>query len=55
MKKNKRLNFRVSSQNIESIKQTKYLGIYLDEYLAWNFQIIQIKCKLSRSSGNLPS
>ena len=35
------------------MKKTKYLGIYLDEHLTWNFQLTQIKTKLSRSSGLL--
>ena len=49
----KKLNFRVSGQKIEPVKQTKYLGIYLDEHLTWNFQINQIKSKLRRRSGLL--
>ena len=35
------------------VKQTKYLGTYLDEHLPWNIQISQIKSKLSRCSGVL--
>ena len=35
------------------VKQTKYLGIYLDKHLTWNFQLDQIKNKLSRSCGLL--
>ena len=35
------------------MKKTKYLGIYLDEHLTWNFQLSQIKTKLSRSCGLL--
>ena len=31
------------------MKQTRYLGIYLDEHLTWNVQLDQIKSKLSRS------
>ena len=45
----KNLNFRISGQKINPIKQTKYLGIYLDEHLTWKSQINQIKSKLSRS------
>ena len=47
------LNFRISGQKINEVKKTKYLGIYLDEHLTWNFQLIQIKTKLSRSCGLL--
>ena len=35
------------------MKQTKYLGIYLDKHLKWNFQLDQIKSKLSGSCGLL--
>ena len=35
------------------MKKTKYRGIYLDEHLTWNFQLHQIKTKLSRSCGLL--
>ena len=35
------------------MNKAKYLGIYLDEHLTWNFQLIQIKAKLSRSCGLL--
>ena len=35
------------------MNKAKYLGIYLDEHLTWNFQVSQIKTKLSRSCGLL--
>ena len=35
------------------MKKTKYLGIYHDEHRTWNFQLNQIKTKLSRSWGLL--
>ena len=53
LKKKKKItknrNFRISGQKIDTIKQTKCLGIYLDEGLTWKFQTEQIKSKLSRS------
>ena len=49
----KDINFRISGQKVNIAKQTKYLGIYLDEHLKWNFQLDQIKSKLSRSCGLL--
>ena len=49
----KHLNFRISGQKINIVKQTKYQGIYLDKHLTWNFQLDQIKSKLSRSCGLL--
>ena len=52
-KNSKKLNFRVSGQKIGPVKQTKYLGIILDEHLTWNFQISQIKRKFCQSSDLL--
>ena len=49
----KHLNFRISGQKVNIVKQTKYLGIYLDKHLTWNFQLYQTKSKLSRSCGLL--
>ena len=49
----KHLNFRIIGQNTNIAKQTKYLGIYLDKHLTWNFQLDGIKSKLSRSCGLL--
>ena len=49
----KHLNFRINGQKVNIVKQTKYLGIYLDEHLTWNFQLDQIKSKLSRICGLL--
>ena len=39
----KHLNFRISGQKINIVKQTKYVGIFLDEHLTWNFQLDQKK------------
>ena len=52
-KKIKKSCFRVCGQKIEPVKQTKYLGILLDEHLTWNFQVSQIKSKLVRRSDLL--
>ena len=49
----KHLNFRLSGQQISIVEQTKYLSLYLDEHLTWNFQLSQIKSRLSRSCGLL--
>ena len=40
-------------KKVNIAKQTKCLGIYLNEHLTWNFQLDQIKSKLSRSCGLL--
>ena len=39
--------------NINTVNKAKYLGIYLDDYLTWNFRLNQIKTKLNRSCGLL--
>ena len=52
-KTTKHLNFGISAQKVNIVKQIKYLRIYLDEHLTWNFQLDQIKSKLSRSCGLL--
>ena len=52
-KTSKKLNFRVSDQKLEPLKQNKYLNIFLDGNMTWNFEISQINSKLSRSSGLL--
>ena len=49
----KQLNFRISGQKLNPVNKAKYLGIYLDEHLTWNFQLNQRKTKLSRSCGLL--
>ena len=41
------LNFRISGQNLDTIKQTKYFNICLDKILKWKFHTEQIKSKLS--------
>ena len=42
----KQLNFRISGQKINPVNKAKYLGIYLDEHLTWNFQLSQIENKI---------
>ena len=49
----KHLHFRINGQKVNIVKQPKYLGIYLVEHLTWNFQLDQIKNKLSRICGLL--
>ena len=35
------------------MNKAKYLGVHFDKHLTWNFQLSQIKTKLSRSCGLL--
>ena len=52
------LNYDDISIKFNGIKLTpvdyvKYLGIYIDKYLSWNFHILQLSKKLSRANGIL--
>lgn len=49
----KRLNFRLSGQQILPVKQVTYLGVALDEHLSWNIHIPLLTKKLSRTTGIL--
>ena len=49
----KHLNFKISVQKKNTVKQNKYQGSYLDEQHTWNFQLDQIKTKLSRSCDKI--
>ena len=49
----KKLNFRISSQQIYISKEVKYLGLMLDESLTWLSHISMLKAKLRRANGLL--
>ena len=49
----KKLNFRISGQQIYNSKQVKYLGLMLDESLTWLSHISMLKAKLRRANGLL--
>ena len=38
---------------LNPVEQVKYLGIYIDNYLSWNFHASQVSHKLSRANGIL--
>ena len=46
----KKLNFRISGQQIFIPKQVKYLGLMLDESLTWLSHISMLKTKLRRAN-----
>ena len=46
----KKLNFRISGQQIYISKQVKYLGLMLDESLTWLSHISMLKTKLRRAN-----
>ena len=49
----RKLNFRVSGKKIPLSKETRYLGVILDENLTFQSQIASLKKKLSRAVGIL--
>ena len=49
----KKLNLRVNDQKVDSKKQTKYVGVWLDKHLAFKAHIEAIKWKLTIASGIL--
>ena len=44
------LNIIIGQENVNQVKYTKFLGIYIDENLDWSKHIQQCKCKIA--SGN---
>ena len=49
----KKLNFRISGQNIPISKSVKYLGVMLNENLSWDSHMAYILPKLNRGLGLL--
>ena len=49
----RKLNFRISGQEIKTKTQTKYLEVILDEHLNFKKQIETVKEKLARATGIL--
>ena len=49
----KNLNFRLSGQEIEPKRCTKYLGVIIDEHLSFNEYMNTLKQKLNRANGIL--
>ena len=48
------MNFRISGQNLVNImKETKYLGMIMDEHLTCKNHIDTVKLKLNRANGLL--
>ena len=41
----------INKQRIEPVKGTVFLGVVLEERLAWNPHISEVPCKISRSIG----
>ena len=49
----KNMNFRISGQKINIMKETKYLGMIMDEHLTFKNHMDTVKLKLNRANGLL--
>ena len=47
------MNFRISGQKINLVKEAKYLGLKLDQHLTFKQHMHTIKLKLNRANGLL--
>ena len=43
----------IGKEKISMIKETKYLGVYVDQHLSWNVQIANMVKKISKALGML--
>ena len=49
----KNMNFRISEQKINIMKEIKYLGMIMDEHLTFKNRMDTVKLKLNRANGLL--
>ena len=47
------MNFRISGQKVNIMKETKYLGMIMDEHLTFKNHMDTVKLKLNRANGLL--
>ena len=47
------MNFRISGQKTNIVKETKYLGFKLDQHLTFKQHMHTIKLKLNKANGLL--
>ena len=41
----------INMQQIEQVKYTKFLGLYIDEELSWKYRINHVLMKISKLTG----
>ena len=49
----KNISIKFNGVKLAPVDYVKYLGIYIDKYLSWNVQVLQLSKKLSRANGIL--
>ena len=47
------ISIKLDGNKLEPVDNIKYLGMYIDKYLTWNYHIQQLSKKLSRANGIL--
>ena len=47
------ISIKFNNKKLIPVDNVKYLGMYIDKYLSWNFHIQQLSNKLSRANGIL--
>ena len=48
-----KISIKFSGKKLNPVEQVKYLCIFIDKYLSWNFHLSQVSQKLSRANGIL--
>jgi len=47
------ISIKFNGKKLHPVDYVKYLGMYIDKYLSWDFHILQLSKKLSRANGIL--
>ena len=47
------ISIKFNGVKLTHVDYVKYLGMYIDKYLSWNFHVLQLSMKLSRANGIL--
>ena len=50
---NKSISIKLDGCKLEQTDNVKYLGVYIDKFVSWDFHITQLSNKLSRANGIL--
>ena len=50
-KSNQNVSITINNQEIEQVKYTKFLGLYIDDEFTWKYHIDQVATKISKMTG----
>ena len=50
---NKNLSIKLDGYKLDPTENVRYIGVYIDHFLSWDFHISQVSNKLSRANGIL--